>query len=507
MRKVALKGLWLRRGRALLTTIAVVLGVAMVCGTYILTDTIDKAFGSIFSSANAKTSAVVTARGAIQESNSGLATLPSSLLDEGALRRRRRRGDRHGRGLRLRHRPGPARPRRQGRRQRERSKARRRRRVRRFAALEPLHASRKASSLIRTARSRCCQDLAEDEDLDIGDTIGVSAQTGDGGLRDRRHRALRRRGLARWRDLRALRSGDGSTAARQGGSPQHDLRRRRERRARRSSSRNRCRRRSASEVRVRTGDEQAAADSEDIEEALSFIRYFLLAFGFIALGVGAFVIYNTLTITVAQRVRELATLRALGATGRRCAGPCSSRGSCSACWPRRSASSVGYFLAQGLASLMAALGIDLPQTDQVVKPRTIIASVAIGVVVTAIASIAPARRATRISPVAAMQEGAKLPGQVRDAPAGVGSRGAGAGRRPARLRRVRRRRRRARPDHDRHRHARPVRRGDDAGPPSRDARWRRGSALRRAGSPAPPGTSLARTPPAIRRGPRRPRVR
>ena len=82
MRRVALKGLWLRRGRALLTTFAVVLGVAMVCGTYILTDTIDKAFSSIFASANAKTSAVVTARGAISEANSGLATVPASLLDE-----------------------------------------------------------------------------------------------------------------------------------------------------------------------------------------------------------------------------------------------------------------------------------------------------------------------------------------------------------------------------------------------------------------------------------------
>ena len=82
MRKVALKGLWLRRGRALLTTIAVVLGVAMVCGTYILTDTIDKAFDSIFTTANQGTDAVVTAREVVDDAASGTATIPASVLEK-----------------------------------------------------------------------------------------------------------------------------------------------------------------------------------------------------------------------------------------------------------------------------------------------------------------------------------------------------------------------------------------------------------------------------------------
>src|SRR4051812_7080974 len=80
MRRDALKGLWFRRGRALLTTIAVVLGVAMVCGTYILTDTIDKAFDSIFQTGSAGTSAVITARDRVDDSMSGTATVPASLL-------------------------------------------------------------------------------------------------------------------------------------------------------------------------------------------------------------------------------------------------------------------------------------------------------------------------------------------------------------------------------------------------------------------------------------------
>ncbi len=65
---------------------------------------------------------------------------------------------------------------------------------------------------------------------------------------------------------------------------------------------------------MRTGTAQAAEDAKDTNEFISFLRYFLLAFGVIALFVGAFVIVNSLSITIAQRTRELATLRTLGAS-------------------------------------------------------------------------------------------------------------------------------------------------------------------------------------------------
>ena len=80
MRRVALKGLWLRRGRATLTALAVVLGVAMVCGTYVLTDTISKAFDEIFTTGSAKTSAVISGQEVVSDSASGAVTLPESLL-------------------------------------------------------------------------------------------------------------------------------------------------------------------------------------------------------------------------------------------------------------------------------------------------------------------------------------------------------------------------------------------------------------------------------------------
>src|SRR5512133_423053 len=80
MRRVALKGLWWRRGRAVLTAFAVVLGVAMVSGTFILTDTINKAFDSIFQDSYSKTSAVISGKEVVKEATSGAATVSPALL-------------------------------------------------------------------------------------------------------------------------------------------------------------------------------------------------------------------------------------------------------------------------------------------------------------------------------------------------------------------------------------------------------------------------------------------
>src|SRR5881227_3232839 len=80
MRRVALKGLWLRRGRAGLTSLAIVLGVAMVCGTYVLTDTISRAFDEIFTTTTAKTSAIISGREIVSNSSSGAPTLPDALV-------------------------------------------------------------------------------------------------------------------------------------------------------------------------------------------------------------------------------------------------------------------------------------------------------------------------------------------------------------------------------------------------------------------------------------------
>ena len=106
---VALKGLAARKVRALLTALAVVIGVSMVSGTYILTDTMQKAFDGIFESSYAQTDAVIGGKEIVKGSTSGSATVPASLLDEGpraARGRGRRRHDRRQRGQQVRdHRP------------------------------------------------------------------------------------------------------------------------------------------------------------------------------------------------------------------------------------------------------------------------------------------------------------------------------------------------------------------------------------------------------------------
>ena len=80
MTLVALKGLAARKLRAMLTALAIVLGVAMVSGSFVLTDSIQKAFHSLFTSSYAHTDAVVTGRKLVDYSSSGNATLPASLL-------------------------------------------------------------------------------------------------------------------------------------------------------------------------------------------------------------------------------------------------------------------------------------------------------------------------------------------------------------------------------------------------------------------------------------------
>jgi putative ABC transport system permease protein len=159
---------------------------------------------------------------------------------------------------------------------------------------------------------------------------------------------------------------------------------------------------------VRDTKAQVKEDKEQFD-FVSFFQYILLAFAGIALFVGAFVIANTLSITIAQRMREFATLRTLGASRRQ------------VLWSvvvealviGLLGSVVGLFLGLGLAKLLNKLfvvvGIDLPQGQTVFATRTVIVALVVGTIVTLIASVRPARRATRVPPIAAVREGSVLP--------------------------------------------------------------------------------------------------
>ena len=127
-------------------------------------------------------------------------------------------------------------------------------------------------------------------------------------------------------------------------------------------------------AQVRTGQGQAQQATKDTSGFLNIFQDFLLAFGGIALFVGSFVIANTLSITIAQRTRELATLRTLGATRRQVLRSVLIEAFVIGTLASIVGLFLGLLLAKGLNSLLVSFGINLPQTATVFKTRTIIVS-------------------------------------------------------------------------------------------------------------------------------------
>jgi putative ABC transport system permease protein len=162
-------------------------------------------------------------------------------------------------------------------------------------------------------------------------------------------------------------------------------------------------------TQVKTAAAQATSDSKDTQDGLSFMKYFLLGFGGIALFVGSFVIANTLAITVAQRMRELATLRTLGASRRQVLGSVVLESVAVGIVGSIVGLFLGLGIAVGLQQILAASGVELPGGGIVFAPRTIVVSLAVGTLIALVASLRPALRATRIEPIAAVREGAVMP--------------------------------------------------------------------------------------------------
>ncbi|MDQ4027193.1 MAG: ABC transporter permease, partial [Actinomycetota bacterium] len=157
-------------------------------------------------------------------------------------------------------------------------------------------------------------------------------------------------------------------------------------------------------VEVATGQAVADEQASAIQQALGFFNTALLVFAIVALFVGAFVIFNTFSITVAQRTREFALLRALGATGRQVMTSVLAEAALIGLVASALGLGAGLLIALGLNALLAAFGIELPQTTLQVLPRTIVTSMLVGTVVTVVSSLFPARRAATVSPMAALRE-------------------------------------------------------------------------------------------------------
>ena len=152
-----------------------------------------------------------------------------------------------------------------------------------------------------------------------------------------------------------------------------------------------------------------ASDAKDTNSFISFLQTFLLSFAGVALFVGAFVIANSLSITIAQRTREFATLRTLGASRRQVLRTVIVEALVVGLFASVVGLFLGIALGKGLFKLFDAVGFTLPNNGLTVQTRTIIVSLIVGVLVTLVASLRPALRATRVPPIAAVREGATLP--------------------------------------------------------------------------------------------------
>jgi putative ABC transport system permease protein len=398
---VALKGLAGRKVRALLTALAVVIGVTMVSGTLVITDTIQKAFDDIFGASYAQTDAVIAGKEIVKGSQSGAATVPESLLAKvRALPEVQAAGGtiaptasntakiigRDGKPVGTSGAPQFG--------------------LGNDASLPQFSALKlKTGEWPQgTGQVAIDTDTAATQNFKVGDTIAVSTL-------GTKHR-YQVTGLATFGNLNSLggatlaiwdlptaqtlldkkgRFDSISIAAKSGTSSDELIRA--------------VQPLVPASLEVKSSEQQAAADARETNVIVNAIRYFLLGFGAIALFVGAFVIFNTLSITVAQRTREFATLRTLGASRKQVMRSVVIEGLVIGLL----ASVVGLFAGFGLATLLSAVGGDTPEAGLVFAPRTVLVSLVVGTVITLLASIVPARRATRVPPIAAVREGSTLP--------------------------------------------------------------------------------------------------
>jgi putative ABC transport system permease protein len=400
---VALKGLAARKLRALLTAFAVVIGVAMVAGTFMLTDTLQKSFSGLFTESTANTDAVVSGKEVVKNSTSGSGvTIPASLLTKV------RALPEVGAAV------GEVNP-------QEANVADIYGRDGKKAARESVGASVDAAnarfSPLRLKTGSWPRGPG-DVVIDVGSATKKHYKVGDSvviGTLGKKHTyrvsgtvsfgsvdSLGLASIAAWdvKTAQTLLHREGrydslSIAAKKSSSPAAVVRA--------------VKPLLGASLQVKDAKAQADGNADNLNEGLRTIKLFLLAFGFIALLVGAFVIFNTLSITVAQRTREYATLRTLGASRKQVMRSVKLEGLVIGFVASVIGLVVGIGIAKGLISLFGAMGVELPKASTVIATHTITISLLLGTGITLLASIIPARRATRVPPIAAVREGATLP--------------------------------------------------------------------------------------------------
>ena len=403
MLRVALRGMLGRKLRTVLTALAIVLGVAMVTGTFILTDSINQAFSGIFTTVYSGTDATITGESAFDLSGQNGATAPpfrESLLGEvrqlpdvqdavGGVAGEAHLIGKNGKAIVIGGAPNLG------------------------FSVDPTHPAMNSLTLVDGAWPHAGQvvidqSTASKKDFKVGQSIGIQAE---GPVEPFRISGLVHFGGASSLGGATLAGFDLPTAqtlfrkvgkldqirakAIQGVTPEQLAKQ--------------IRPILPDATQVRTAAAQAKKDSSDATSFISFLQSFLLAFGGIALFVGAFVISNSLSITIAQRMREFATLRTIGASRRQVLTSVIVEALVTGVLASIVGVVAGIGLANGLFKLFDAVGFTLPNNGLVLETRTVVVALAIGIIVTVLASFRPALRATRVPPIAAVREGATLP--------------------------------------------------------------------------------------------------
>ena len=162
--------------------------------------------------------------------------------------------------------------------------------------------------------------------------------------------------------------------------------------------------RGTADVQVITGQAAVEAARTESQQGMSFMSTFLMVFAVVALVVGGFVIFNAFSITVAQRTKETAMLRAIGSSRRQVLRMIVAESVVLGVVASTVGAALGVVLAQGLAALFTSFGVELPGGATVVAPGSIAIAMTVGTVVTVLAAYVPARRASRVAPMAAMRD-------------------------------------------------------------------------------------------------------
>jgi putative ABC transport system permease protein len=397
--KFALKALRTRKLRSVLTGVAILLGTAMIAGTFILTDQVSGAFDDIFKKANEGTDVILTQKTSFESQQQQPGPLPESLIATVAKV------------------PGVAVAEGQ---------------IGGLGALvvdgkyvgpssgapplvfstpsERFNSNTIVDGTFPTKHGEVAVDkaLADREQLKVGQQVGLTTRIGQ--------QPVTISGIFKFGDANSIggatltavtlkdaqdwydRKGQVSTIL-VGGDPgvsPNDLA-------------SRVQAAVPANVLVETGTANADRQSSDINDNLGFLKQFLFVFAVIALLVGAFIIFNVFSITVAQRIRELAMLRTVGASRWQLLRSVLAEAFVIGLLASIVGVGVGVLFAKAVNLMFDAAGFGLPTAGITIKPRTVIVPILVGTIVTVLAAFIPGLRATKIPPIAALREGSTLP--------------------------------------------------------------------------------------------------